>query len=512
MDLRGLIDSLNEKKFPIPFSGHFVDGKWQELQQERVIKQAVSPNSGAALYDIRLSKGVIHQAIEAASVKFEKHNPTPMHIRFEILKRLRQGLTDFQDTLIKAMVIEGGKPIWEAQNEISGTLNYLDRVASLEEVDTSSLLGPVELGVVPREVSLEPIGITCAWLPFSSPCLNFAYTFAASVVADSPLVLFVSGNAGICGSIFASIYENLKIEPNLMQVVISDFVHFNSALSDSRIKGIIYTGSREHCELIRRERAGVKGRQLILQSGGKNSVYIDDSADIEQSARATLLGSVKSAGQLCSSTSRVFLPKDSMVDWVDCYVQMAKKIEIGPTDGDNSDVVMGPLYSNKAVEKFLRFQTMAKRESKSSPLWGKKLETGVNGFFVTPGLHILDQFDSTSAYQANVLMCPDVAVYVYESQHEAIHCMNATDAQLVVSLFGEESKVAGLCHSLSAPNVLINSPTIDIELHPGIAGKNQCGHHRLSGVGLAFLLSYPKAIVTASIDGKGLIAWPFSRN
>ena len=70
---------------------------------------------------------------------------------------------------------------------------------------------------------------------------------------------------------------------------------------------------------------------------------------------------------------------------------------------------MGPLYSKKAIDKFLRFQTMAKRESKKTLLWSRTYETESNGYFVLPGVHMIDEFDPTSAYQSNVIMAPDLS-------------------------------------------------------------------------------------------------------
>src|SRR5205823_5890789 len=94
----------------------------------------------------------------------------------------------------------------------------------------------------------------------------------------------------------------------------------------------------------------------------------------------------------------------------EALTETISQMEIGRTDvvtrPGYRGPFMGPLYSHKAVEKFQRYQTMAHRESKQTLLWGKALETPTKGYFVTPGAHLLQEFDNNSAYQGNVLFCP----------------------------------------------------------------------------------------------------------
>jgi succinylglutamic semialdehyde dehydrogenase len=199
-------------------------------------------------------------------------------------------------------------------------------------------------------------------------------------------------------------------------------------------------------------------------------------------------------------------------DFCEELLSVVQKLQIGPTDDVTSDKpgpFMGPLYSEKAVEKFLRFQTMANREAKETLLWGKALDRG-GGFFVTPGIHLMNKLDSNSAYQSNVLFCPDVAIYVYDTLEEAIEWINTTDASFAVSFFGAQNILEERRRQFLAPNLLINLPTVEIEASLPLSGRLQSGHHRYNGPALALLLAYPQIITSDPNQHKVLERWPWS--
>jgi succinylglutamic semialdehyde dehydrogenase len=170
---------------------------------------------------------------------------------------------------------------------------------------------------------------------------------------------------------------------------------------------------------------------------------------------------------------------------------------------------MGPLYSEKAVEKFLRFQTMAGRESDKTLLWGKALEGEGRGYFVTPGIHYLNKFDNSTAYQANVLFSPDVAIYDFDHLGTAIEEINTTDASFAVSFVGDPEVIRKDRHLVLAPNLLLNIPTVETDATLPLAGRLQSGHHRFHGPGIALYLCYPQVLSQNTESTQMIREWPW---
>jgi acyl-CoA reductase-like NAD-dependent aldehyde dehydrogenase len=316
-----------------------------------------------------------------------------------------------------------------------------------------------------------------------------------------------SSHSVLCGVLFGHILEKLELPRGSVNIIFGNYQSFAKTLADRRIQAVIYSGSREHCDAIRRDQISVLGRQLLLQSGGKNSLIAHKDSDVKAVASSVLYGATKNAGQLNTSTSRVYIPLSMMDEFKKEIIRLVRALDIGPTDSTQNPH-LGPLYAQKAVDKFLRYQTMAKREATDTWVWGKVCSTGTAGYFVTPGVHYLEDLEASSSYQSNVLMCPDLVVHTYSQVEEAIAAANNTDAAFVTSLFGPPEVVKDWVPHLKAPNVYINLPTVGVDVYPALAGRKLCGDFRVNGLGIAFLLTYPQSCLEAKSNQDVLAGWP----
>ncbi len=101
---------------------------------------------------------------------------------------------------------------------------------------------------------------------------------------------------------------------------------------------------------------------------------------------------------------------------------------------------MGPLISGAAVENYLRFQEIAKREGAESLMRGKVLELDPTGHYVTPSINLVTRFDPKSVYQKSEIFGPNVAVYKFDDFDEALDINNAPGFGLAMSLFTPKSR------------------------------------------------------------------------
>jgi len=508
MNFDSFSEALTQLQFPIEFPGHWINGKWSTYSEAKQLKPSINPSSGETLIVVSSDKKIYLDALDAADNCQAKLTELSLDDRVDIIRKMRQALADYQSTVINCLTIQGGKALWEAQHDLERSISFLDSFIQDAEAYHDALLRPAQLANIKGRFALTPVGTTIAFLPFSSPITSFSKYFATAVFSGCPLILSPSSHASLSGLLFAHIAEKIDLIKGSFGVVFGNFETFKKILSDRRIRAIIYTGSRDHCEAIRKESFSVKGRELIIQSGGKNSALVHSSADLEDAVRCVLLGALKATGQLCTATSRAFVHKSLMKDFSELISEKIRSLKIGPTDKNASDVFMGPIYSKKAVEKFLRYQTMAHREAEHDLSWGKILNSAENNYVVAPGAHIMKKFDPQSPYQDNVLFCPDIAIYEYDVLDSAIEMINHTDAPFCVSFLGDQEIVEKRINQFVAPNIVVNLPTTEAESSPAVAGKFYSGHHRYNGAGLAMLLSYPRLIRSSADSNEKLTAYP----
>lgn len=499
--------AIKSRKFPLDFPGHYIGGLWSNEQKAEALQGSFNPSRGEPIAKIHLGRKTIESAVDAAEISLKELFKTKLSDRVAALGRLKAQIADYQDLIIDALTLEAGKPRWEAEADFRASIQQLDAILHEKDNIRAHLLGPVSLAWPDTEFELQSTGITIAFLPFSTPLATFVQCLSGALIAGSPLIVMPSSHAILSGILFAHIAENLDLPKGALNVVFGNYQNFQKSLSDKRIQAVIYSGSREHCDAIRRDFTGALSRELLLQSGGKNAVIVAPDTDVKEAVRQTVYGFIKNAGQLNTSTSRAFVHDSMIAAFKDEMVRAVRNLHIGPTDGKENPH-LGPLYAQKAVDKFLRYQTMAKRESSDTWVWGKAFSASTNGYFVSPGVHFFEEMEQASSYQTNVLMCPDLSVYRYKDVDEAIAATNNTEASLVTSVIGDPNKVKAWIPYLKTPNVLINLPTVGLDVFLPVAGRKLCGDYRLNGLGIAFLLTYPQATKLGHSDGHEFHAWP----
>lgn len=476
------------------WSGHWVAGKFKLPLKSPGKMRSISPNNGKTLLEFTsFEKDLAADALNWSTERAQIANSWSQNERIHALRQLRQILADHADVLAGALCREAGKPAWESRQEILMATKHLDTLANLGERVFTELLSPARLDDR-GSYRLRPIGIAAAYIPFSTPVLSTIMYTAASILAATPMIAVAAPQASLTLSALATILQKAAIPQLTLSILFGNFTDFRNLLADKRIAAVLYTGSKEHCDEIRTASRGLLGRQLILQSGGKNAVIVDESADVSGAAEMIVNGLTQSAGQLCSSTNRVVAHFAVARELEHAIAERISKMEIRRTDTsiDTKDRFMGPVYSMKAVEKYLRFQNMASREPGRTVLWGKQLTEFSGGSFVTPGLHVISNFDPSSAYQTNVMLGPDLSMYECASLTKAIDLVNQTDAAYVVSCIGDKTKIVREAERLTAPHIVFNAATVEKDAPWPLAGRVQSGHHRFHGLGLALYLSSPQ--------------------
>jgi RHH-type proline utilization regulon transcriptional repressor/proline dehydrogenase/delta 1-pyrroline-5-carboxylate dehydrogenase len=257
------------------------------------------------------------------------------------LKNAAELFEENQVELMALAIREAGKSLPNAIAEVREAVDFLHYYAAqVAESGNSLALGPV--------VCISPWNFPLAiFVGEVSAALAAGNVVLAKPAEQTPLIAFravqLLHKAGIPRGA-------LQLLPGRGEVVGARLV------SDSRVRGVIFTGSTEVAQIINRtlaRRAVEEGCEipLIAETGGQNAMIVDSSALPEQVVQDTIASAFDSAGQRCSAL-RVLCLQNEIADKTIVMLKGAmQELKIGNPDRLATDI--GPVIDAEAQSNLL---------------------------------------------------------------------------------------------------------------------------------------------------------------
>jgi len=415
------------------FLGDFINGQFQRSTHSDGSFKDVSP---ADLKDEVLTVSFSHEhvdrACEAAKKAFLPWARLSLEERKTYLLRLKELFESHKEEMALAICRDTGKSKWDATTEaqaLSGkidiTLNFSSKLILDEHVQNA-------LPHVEGVIRYKPRGVMAVLGPFNFPAHLPNGHIIPALLAGNTIVYKPSEQTPFVGQLYARILEKAQLPNGVFNMVHGDGETGRKMTVHESVDGILFTGSYEVGQKIKQATLDHYWKILALEMGGKNATVVWDDADLDKAVYETLIGAYMSTGQRCSCTSRVILHDKIADEFTDRFYEAAKKLTIGHF---SENPFMGPLINELAVEKYLRFQEIAKRENCESLMRGKTLELKYKGHYVTPSIHLVKAFDPKSVYQKSEIFGPNVAIYRASDFEHTLNIVNSTGYGLVLALF-----------------------------------------------------------------------------
>ncbi len=99
--------------------------------------------------------------------------------------------------------------------------------------------------------------------------------------------------------------------------------------------------------------------RIVGETGGKDFIFVHESADVEAVSTAMVRGAFEFQGQKCSAASRVYIPQSMWSELKEIYVATVKTIKVG--DVDNFENFMGPVIDRAAFNDITGYIDYAKK-------------------------------------------------------------------------------------------------------------------------------------------------------
>ncbi len=329
---------------------------------------------------------------------------------------------------------------------------------------------------------LRPIGNFAAIAPWNFPLAILCGISLGPWVCGNNLLLKPAEQRTQIAAHFMDCLRECGVDESSFVFVPGSGEKVGRALVESPdIHGVTFTGSLEVGLSIMRsshEQAQKHGffKKLVVELGGKNAMYIDRTADLDEAIPAIIASAFGYAGQKCSACSRLYID-DTIFDV--CLERLRESMHAWRV-GDPIDpsIDMGPLVDAKAREKFMRYRKAAYNEGKV--IFEGQLSEGLLSSpraYVAPLIAVFE--DENSKCIQDEIFGPLLSVIRVKDYDDAKSRIHASKYQLTAGIFSRDPRqLEDASHSFLAGNLYINRSITGAEVH-----KNPFGGHGLSGVG-----------------------------
>ena len=422
-----------------------------------------------------LSVDQAEQAIQAAKAAFPAWKKTPAKQRANILRKAAELMEQRRAELNAWMVLETGKPLHQADPEVSEAIDfcryYADEMERLDRGIHSDVPGET------NRYHYQPRGISVIISPWNFPLAIPTGMTVASLVAGNCTLLKPAESSSVIAAKLAEILIEAGIPKGVFQFVPGR----GSTVGAHMVKHpdvhmITFTGSQEVGCRIYREAAELQPGQkhlkrVIAEMGGKNAVIVDESADLDQAVQGVVYSAFGYSGQKCSACSRVIVLEPIYETFVARLIEATRSLNVGAAELPSTQV--GPVIDAEAQNRIQAYITKGKEEATAA----LEMPSPEPGYFVAPV--IFTDVPPTAKIAQEEIFGPVLAVIRAKTFDEALDIANGTNYALTGGLYSRTpSHIDRAQAEFEVGNLYINRSTTG-----AIVARQPFGGFKLSGVG-----------------------------
>jgi 1-pyrroline-5-carboxylate dehydrogenase len=324
------------------------------------------------------------QAMHAALTTFETWKKwKPEHranILFKAAAIMRRRKHEFSAYLVK----EAGKPWKEADADTAEAIDFIEYYArQMLRLKEGS---PVQSrGGEFNQYHYIPLGVGIIISPFNFPLAIMAGTTIAAIVSGNTVLLKPANSTPVVAAKFVELMEEAGLPKGVLNFVPGSGAQIGDYLVDHpKTRFVSFTGSREvGCRINERAAKVHPGqiwiKRVIAEMGGKDTVVVDNDADLDLAAASIVYSAFGFSGQKCSAGSRAVIHQEVYDEVLEKVVALTRTLTLG--NPEDATTYMGPVIDEKSFNKIMNYIEIGKQEG--------RLMTGgegddSKGYFIQP--------------------------------------------------------------------------------------------------------------------------------
>jgi RHH-type proline utilization regulon transcriptional repressor/proline dehydrogenase/delta 1-pyrroline-5-carboxylate dehydrogenase len=461
-----------DRDYPLVINGRPVESNESIVSVNPSHKQQVVGRAAAATAEQAAD------AIGAARRAFRHWSREEPEHRAEYLELAAAEMRSRRFELAAWIVYESGKPWREADGDVAEAIDFcryyaqqMRRLAVIQQCD------------VPGEENsywYRPRGVVVVISPWNFPLAILTGMATAALVTGNTVVMKPAEQSPVIAAKLMEIFQNVGIPDGVVNYVpgIGEEVGPELVASPD-VDLIAFTGSREVGLEINQAAAETDERQpsvkrVIAEMGGKNSIIVDDDADLDEAVAGVVSSAFGYAGQKCSACERVIVLKAAYDAFVERLIEATRSLVIGPAEQPST--MVGPVIDETALERIESYIELGKSEHRLL------LECPVDklagqGYYVGP--HLFADVGRNSRLAQEEVFGPVLAILKTADFDEAIEVANNTSYALTAGVYSRSP-----AHLRQAREELVAG---NIYLNRGITGalvqRQPFGGFKMSGIG-----------------------------
>ncbi|HXW91302.1 MAG TPA: aldehyde dehydrogenase family protein [Terriglobales bacterium] len=438
-------------------------------------------------------KADVDAAVAAAKSAFAKWRLVPAPRRAELVYRAAEILIERKEECARDMTREMGKILSETRGDVQEAIDTAYYMAG----EGRRMFGPTTPSELPNKFAMavrQPIGVCAMITPWNFPMAIPSWKLLPAIVCGNTCVIKPAQDTPL--STFNLV--RALVDAGLPKGVVNIVTGFGSQvgaplLEHPDVSAVSFTGSTAVGRVIG-TKAAQSFKHCSLELGGKNPMIVLDDANLDLAIEGGVWGGFGTTGQRCTATSRILVEKGVYGEFVERYVERAKRLKIG--NGLDETVEMGPAINPGQLETDLNYIEIGKAEGARLKCGGNRLTHGDQqyGSFLEPTVFV--DVEPTMRIAQEEIFGPVVSILRCEHLEHAIEIANRIPYGLSSSLYTRDvNKSFRALRDLEAGITYINAPTIGAEVHLPFGGVKATGNgHREGGIGAIDFYSQWKSV------------------
>ncbi|GBQ13555.1 bifunctional proline dehydrogenase/L-glutamate gamma-semialdehyde dehydrogenase PutA [Swaminathania salitolerans] len=408
----------------------------------------------------------IDAALNAAEAERDWRRFSP-DARARCLEAMARAVMEDRFALLALLIREAGKTVADARDELRETIDFLNFYASeLRALDGASRLG-------------APLGIVLCISPWNFPLSILTGQIAAALGAGNAVIAKPAEETPLIAAHVVRLFLAAGLPPGALQLLPGEGNVGASLVADSRIDGVMFTGSTAVAKTISRELLGRTGRTgqpvpLLADTSGQNAMLVDSTAATDRVVSDVLRSAFNSAGQRSASLRILLVQEDCADALIERLLGAMAELRVAAPEAPDTDI--GPVISSIARVRIE--EHVARMGRAGHRIWQPPLEAAtLKGHFVPPTLIEIGRI----ADLGTEIFGPVLHIRRF-ARHELEGTIDALNATGYALTFGVQSRVPSTlrrcCARSRAGNLYVNRAMIGARV-----GSQPYGGKGMSGSG-----------------------------
>lgn len=441
----------------------------------------------------RAEADLAEQAVEAALAAFPAWSKTSASDRAALLFRAADLIRERKFEFLAWLTLEVGKNWAEADADVGETIDFLEFYGR-QALKLDAAKTPIQFPGERNQLRYLPLGVGAVIPPWNFPFAIMAGMTAAAIVCGNTVILKPSVDAPTIAARFFALLEEVGLPDGVVNLCQGEGPEFGSAVvAHPQTRFIAFTGSKAvgleiHESAAKTQPGQIFIKRTILEMGGKDSIIVDEDANLDAAIEGVVASAFGFNGQKCSACSRAIV--DERIYDIFCERLQARVAEI-KTGDPAKNLYTGPVISPKSYNKVLSYIEIGRKEGRLLN-GGSAIQTEEGGYYIQPT--VFADVSPTARIAQEEIFGPVLAIIKSKNFDDALAIANNTEYGLTGALYStsrekldrarEEFHVGNLYFNRKCTGAMVGA-------HP-FGGFNMSGTDSKAG-GADYLLLFTQA-------------------